>query len=484
MSLFEKLKYSGKWQSLEVIILVIAQFLYLAVMARILEKSDFGLMAIANSFLVFGMIFSESGMGAALIQKKGITNKHINAALQGGLITGILLFLVFFFLAHRISIFFNNSQLNYLIKIISINFLILSISSVSSGIIQKEYKFREKAQVRIFSVIVSYTAGIICGLYGLGVWSLVIANILLSIFTTIGYVYHSKIKLIKGIFINEWKELFSFGFGITLLQISNYIANSGINIVLGKVFAPSVLGVFERTYNIKTLPSRYIGDVLDRIMFPAMSEIQDERERLFKLYQSSLGIVNTILMPISVYLIFFSQEIVLILLGKNWNEAVVPLQIMFILLPFSSSGRMADSVIRAKGLIYKNVFRKFLYVVVLLITTTYGGYKYGLLGASVGVTISYLFNYVIMLFLVRKIFNKSINEIFFDPVLAGFKLALVVLIILVSITSILNLWSVVSILYFVVLSFTLFVIISLLVLNKPSFFGQYLNEILIRFKKD
>ena len=482
MTLFEKLKSSGIWQTLEVVVMVIAQFLYLAIMARVLSKPDFGLMAIANSFVVLGSIFAESGMGAALIQRKNLSNKHINAALQGGIMFGVILFSLFFLISPLISRFFEQSELKNLMRVIAINFLILPLSAVPLGVLQREFKFKEKSIVTIFSVIISYTVGVLCGINGFGVWSLVIATLLFSILQIIGFFFFAHIKFIFGIYLKEWKELFSFGFGIILLKINNYIGTNGINLFLGKVFDPGLLGVFERTYTIKTLPSRYIGDILDKIMFPAMSEIQDENERLFKIYQFSLGVVNTILMPVSIYLIFFSEEIIPILLGKNWSEAIIPLQIMLFVLPFSSSGRMADSVIRAKGLIYKNALRKFLYVIVLVISATYGGYKFGLIGAAVGVTISYLFNYIIMLFLVKKIFNKGIIEVFLSPLLAGLKLTGVLLVILISFTSIFDLWKNVNIAYFLTLSCIMCISVAILIWKKPSLFGEYLSDLIIRLK--
>ncbi|HQK68451.1 MAG TPA: lipopolysaccharide biosynthesis protein [Bacteroidales bacterium] len=478
--LFDKIKSSGIWQTLEVGVTFITQFLYLAIMARILSKQDFGLMAIANSFVIFGSLFAESGMGAALIQKKDLTNKHINAALQGGILFGLILFILFFLSAPLIANFFKVAQVGTIIKVISVTFLIVSLSAASLGILQRDFKFKEKAIVTIISTIIAYAAGVISGIYGLGVWSLIVASMLLSILKTVGYLYFARIRFLNRVHLKEWKELYSFGFGMTLVKISNYIGTSGIILVLGKVFSPTVLGVFERTFTIKTLPSKYIGNVLDTIMFPAMAQIQTEEDRLFTLYQYSLGIVNTILMPISIYLIFFCKEIVLILLGKEWSEAVVPLQIMFIVLAFSSSGRMADSVIRATGMIYKNVYRKYLYVIVLIISATFGGYKFGLAGAAAGVTFSYLFNYILMLFLVKNIFKKSIGEIFLSPILSGLKLTLILLFILLAITTILNLWGTTSVTYFMALTFLLALVVLLIIWRKPSFFGVYVGGLLNR----
>lgn len=482
MTLLKKVKNAGIWQTIEVVVTVAAQFIYMATMARILNKADFGLMALANSFVMFGYIFAESGMGAALIQKKNITIKHINAALQGGILFGLCLFLIMFSLAPFIANYFAQQQLENLIRVIAINFFVFSISAVSVGILQKEFRFKEKALVIIFSMIISYGLGIYLGLIGYGVWSLVIAVLLLAILRTIGYFYFARVKFIKGFFFKEWKDLFSFGFGVILLRFANYIGSNGIHLVLGKIFSPGLLGVFERTYQIKTIPGTYIGNIIDTVMFPALSEIQNEDDRLFRIYQQMLGTVNTIFIPAAFYFIFFSQEIVMILLGQKWPEAVIPLQIMFIALPLSISVRMADSVIRAKGLVYKNAGRKLLYVIVLLLGAGFGAYHYGLIGAAIGVTISYLFNYATMLFLVRKVFNKKLTEIYFEPLMSGVKLMLILSIIVISSSTILNLWNTVNVEYFLIQTLLISSMLLFIGWQKPILLGEYFNAFLSRIK--
>jgi O-antigen/teichoic acid export membrane protein len=211
-------------------------------------------------------------------------------------------------------------------------------------------------------------------------------------------------------------------------------------------------------------------------MFPAMSEIQNEHERLFRIYQNSLGVVNSVLMPVAVFLIFFSKEVVLILLGSKWLEAVLPLQIMFVVLPFSSSGRMADSVIRAKGLVYKNVLRKFIYVIFLLTTVSFGAYCFGIVGASIAVSFSFLFNYVIMLFLVKKIFNKSILEIFFLPVFEGIKISFIVFILIFILSKILNELSNTPLYNFFIISLCTSMLTIYVAWRNPEMLGKYLNN--------
>ncbi len=483
MSLFNKLKSAATWQASEVIVTVLTQFIYLAVMARLLSKSDFGMMAITSSFIMLGFIFVESGMGAALIQRQHINGRHITAAMQGGILLGLLLFLIFFFLSPYIASFFSIPELKNLIRVISINFLISSASSVSLGLLHKNFNFQKSAVVTIFSITISYTLGILLAIAGFGVWSLVYATLLNSWMKAVGYFIFAKVKWQSGIFLKEWSQLLSFGLGIILLKFANYIGRSGINLVLGKIFDPGVLGVFERTFQIKSLPASYLGNILDTVMFPAMSEIQDDDIRLYALYQQTLGLVNSILMPVALYLIFFSQEVVLILLGSKWPESVLPLQIMLVALPFSASGRMADAVIRAKGRVYANAFRKFLYVSVLIAGSSWGALNYGLNGAATAVTVSSFFNYITMLFLVKSIFGKGIIDIFLRPVLEGLRLAGYLLIPVSLICFSISGVSAYNLPVFLLFTFFVAVTAMWLLLKRPDCLGVYIEHFVIKIRE-
>lgn len=480
MDLSSKIKYAGFWQTTQKIIQVVAQFGYMAIMARLLTKDDFGLMALATSFISIGVLFSEAGMGAALIQRKKINQKHMNAALQGSIAVGIIVFMLLLFSSEHIAVFFMQPMLEPIIKVIGVVVILSSLSSVSLSLLQKNFKFKHTSLVTMISTIIGYSAGVFSAFRGLGVWSLIVANLVSAFLNTTLLLYLSPIRFSLKIHLKEWKELFSFGSGVILARLINRLGFSGVNLILGKIFQPAQLGVFERVNTIKGLPSGYLGDILDTIMFPAMAEVQDDNNRVFKVYQHGLGLVNTLLMPIALFFIIFAKEIVLILLGDQWLEAVIPLQIMFVVLPFTSSVRMADSVIRAKGLIYKNVYRRTVFMMVLLTTVSLGGYFYGIKGAATGVTFSYLFNYIYMLFLVKSIFNKKVKEVFWEPVVIGIKLSIFVFLLALLFITLVDGWHHDSILKFLMIFLLMGISAVIIYIKNPDFFGVYLNETIIR----
>lgn len=474
-SISDKLKKSGFWQSIEVLTLIFSQFIFFAIMARLLSKEDFGLMAIASGFIAVGSIFAESGMGSALIQYKNISPKHINAAFQGSLLFGVIFFLLLVCFAPLASEFFEEPKLVLLIRVIGISLIALSISSVSIGLLHRNFQFKEASIITIISCVLSYSIGIYLGYIDYGVWSLVIAMLLFAILKSIGYFYFARIKLSFEINYKEWKDLFSFGSGMILLKTTSFLSSSGLNLILGKIFSPSLLGVFDRASYIKNIPSSYFGNILDKIMFPTMSEIQDEEERLSKVFKFGIGLSNSILVPISVFLIFFSAEVVKILLGNEWSETVILLQIMFCVVPLSISGRMADSVIRSKGLVYANVKRKLIYVCFLLLSVSLSATFYGLVGAAIAVSVSYVFNYILVVFLVRRIFKESFYNLFLYPMRPAFKLGLLTLIVVLIFKGLFRLLEIDSMLCFFTTTSFLMLLLIFIVYKQPSFLGEYIR---------
>lgn len=474
MSLSHKIRSAGIWQSLEVFFLFIFQMGYFAIMARLLEKEDYGLMAVATGIIGVGNIFITGGIGTALIQRQQINNKHINAALQVSILVGLFLFLLFFILAPAIAGFYEDNRLVSIIRVISVNFFLLAVSNVSINLIHKLFKFKNSSLITVSSLIFGYSVGVILAINGHGVWSLIIATLLTTTIKTVAYFIYAPFKISFQPHLNEAKELFNFGAGMTLLAISNFFSNKGLGLVFGKIFIPEILGIYERAAHLKTLPSQFLGNVMDKVLFPAMAEIQDEDNRLKELFKFGLGLSNSIMIPLTVFLIIFTPEIVGILMGSEWLEIINPLQIMFIVLPFSNSGRMADIIIRAKGLIYQNVKRKYIFTLIIIILSGTLGYFYGLTGAAIGISISYIINYLMMVILVKNVLKINFKEMFLKPLNTGLKLGIAISIFIIGFKSILNLWYDNHILSFISLTVILMILVLIVSRLKPQYLGIYL----------
>jgi len=476
MNLNTKIKHAGKWQSLSVISIIVIQVVYFAIMTRLLMKEDYGLMAIVNGIVGIGNIFIQGGLGSALIQRKEINNRHINGTLQISLLLGLVLYAIFYFSATSISSVYNDIRLELLIKVASLNLILLAISNISLNLLFKNYFFKSVSLINVFSNLIGYGIGVGLAFNDYGVWSLVIATLVSSSISTMALFYFAPIKISFKPCLKEASELFGFGSGMILLSLSNFLSNKGLNLVFGKVFAQDILGVYERASGLKSLPSSFLSNIINKVMFPVMSEIQDENERLLSIYKFGLGVSNSIMIPTTVFLIFFSAEIVQILMGPNWSEAVVPLQIMFLVLTFKNSGSMTDSIIRAKGLIYKNVSRKYIFTLIIIVLSGTLGYFFGINGAAIGIVISHFINYLMMIILVKSVFSGSIKEYFYQPLVAGLRIGLYLAILILGYKWLFNLWGSTNITMFIVFTLGLLILLVGILKFKPAILGDYLEK--------
>lgn len=484
MSTTKKLLNGGFWNLIETVGLTTLNLGFVSIMARLLSKVDFGLMAIVTSIMGLGLIVVDGGMGAALIQKTNISDRHKNAALFGSVFLGLGVSVFVFFLAGPISKFFNEPRLNLILRVVAVNVFLLSVSSVSLSLIYKSFKFKQAAVITILTTTFGCLFGVLLGLNGFGVWSLVGANLLTTGTKALVLFFVSPIKFRFGWYFEELKELFGFGFGVFLLKLSNYISNAGLILALGKVFQTHILGVFDRGFQIKSLPSKYLGGIIDRVMFPVMSEIQDQDERLFKMFYFGLGLSKSILIPASFYFVYYSKAIVLVLLGSGWGEVVLPLQIMFVVLPFNMSSQLADSVFRAKGTLYKNALRKYIYVAVLLFLAVVLGGIYGMLGAALAVAISGLINYLLMIILIKQMFLKRLRDLVYHPLKDSIFLTLCVCFVL-FLSHVIGLICCKGVVFeFVVGSVMVCVLFCFVLFKKPRLAGSFVYGVVSKYLQD
>lgn len=431
---------SGAWQMLNVCVKVFSQFAYYAVIARLLSKSELGIFALLNSFMNFGNMLGDGGMGDALLQRKEIDTQHTNAAFYSSLLLAIIIYSAVFFCAPFAADFYNEPQLSSSLRIFSIIFLFAAMYSASFAKLQRKFAFKKIFIADGVMLLLSNVLGILLAYYGYGFMSLVYSQIFYFGAELLLLWYFQPVPLKFGFTKQHWKDLVGYGTGLTLIRLNTYIVNFGIVLEVGKLVAAAVLGVFDRSFRIMNIPQRFLYDMIQRIMMPAMVRKNDDKKGTFKIYSKTLSLVITALLPLTVFLILFSRQIVLILLGKRWLEAVPLLQIFFLNLPLRTTASLGDTLMRVHGFIKLNLVRKVQNSLIIL-TLIYLGYLARdffiahstpaennsvsqLYGIAWGIFISTVISYLIMMAIIRKrIFPADWKKLIFKPYYNGVLLA-------------------------------------------------------------
>lgn len=411
---------SGAWQMLNVGVKVFSQFAYYAVMARLLSKAELGVFALLNSFMNFGNMMGDGGMGDALVQRREIDKQHINAAFYSSLGLASIIYVVIYLIAPWAADFYKEPQLTSSLRIFSIIFLFAAIYSASFAVLQKRFAFKKIFIADGVMLLLSNILGVVLAYYGQGVMSLVYSQLFYFGAEMLLLLYYAPIPVKLGFTKKHFKDLIGYGTGLTLIRFNTYIVNFGIILEVGKLVKAVTLGVFDRSFRIMNIPQRFLYDMVQRVMMPAMVKKTDSAKGTFMAFSRTFSFVTTLLLPLTVFLIIFSKPVVLILLGKRWLDAVLMLQIFFLNLPMRTAASLGDTLMRVHGLIRLNLIRK-IQTSVIICVLIYIGYKWdGIIGISWSIFASTFISYLMMMFIIKnRIFQEDWKKLVFRPYYNG-----------------------------------------------------------------
>ena len=303
-------------------------FIKIAILARILSPSQFGLFGIALLILSLLETLTETGINIFLIQEKEELEKYNDTAWFVSIIRGALISSLIFIFAKLIVIFFRSPDAYSLLLLISLVPLLRGFINPAIVKYQKELKFNKefllKASIYTLDALVAILLALITRSASSLVWGM-IAGVVFEI--AISHLFirpKPKLSLEKA----KLNKVVNRGKWITMAGIFEYLFREGDDIVVGKLLNTTALGIYQVAYKISTLPITEVADTVIKVTLPVYVKISDEKARLRKAFTKTMLVVLAITLPIGLILYIFSREVVLLLLGPNWISAVSVLKIL------------------------------------------------------------------------------------------------------------------------------------------------------------
>ncbi len=373
-------------------------FIVTIVLARLLEPSDFGLIAMVMVIVMIAMIFTDIGLGSALIQRKRVLQIHYNSVFYFNIFIGGILTLITFLSATYISGFYNNEQLIPLTQAISFLFIINAFNSVQTNKLRKELNYAALAKSNVSAAVLSGVIGISLAFYGAGVWSLVAQVLSRAIFYNI-FVWSASKWIPSLMFsLKALKQLWGFGFRMFLSGLLDRIYTQLDILIIGKLFTPAVLGFFDQAKKLNAMIIQFSSSSIMAVMFPVLSKIQNDLPRFQNAVIKTLGIISFVVFFLSGILYLISQELIVLLFTEKWLPSVEYFKILVMsgfAYPVSSLlVNILSSRGNSKAFLRLEIYKKFLQSINLGMVFLWGivGYLYGLLAVSVlGVSLNIFF---------------------------------------------------------------------------------------------
>lgn len=337
------------WAIIAKFSLLISQFIISIVLARLLNPSDFGLVALTTIFITISGAITDGGFETALIQKKELSNIQINTAFYLNILLGCLMTLILFFTSPYIAVFFREPRLIRVLRILSLSLPLEAIGQTQRTLLIKELEFKKISITQIVSSMAGGILGITLAYNNFGVWALVYSTLFTLIIRDFCFWFRAAWypKLVFS--YSSIATLVPFGLNVLGTSILYFFIQQFNALIVGKYYSERDLGLFNRGMKFPDIVVSIIESVVLKMALPLFSKLQDDEQKLNNLIQKTNTLISLISFPLLLFLFIDAKEIITLLLTAKWLEAVVYLKIFCVIKLFDPFITVQRELLLARG---------------------------------------------------------------------------------------------------------------------------------------
>ncbi|MDM8553303.1 MOP flippase family protein [Desulfococcaceae bacterium HSG7] len=338
-----------KWSSISQFGKQGLSFIVTAILARLLNPSDYGLIGMATVVIGFMQLFKDLGTSAAIIQRQNLSQILISSIFWMNAGFGILMMGLTWLIVPFVSLFYHEPRLTFVLRVLSFSFVISGLSIVQNALLQKKLSFDMLAKSEIISAVCGSIIGIAMAVKGFGVWSLVVQTITAELCMTICLWISSDWRPSLCFSGAEIKSISSYSLNLTGYSIFNYFARNADYIIIGRYLGAQDLGYYTLAYRLMLYPLQSVTSVIGRVLFPIFSQIQNDNERFRRVYLKICFSIALITFPMMTGLWVVSESFILSILGEKWCTVIPLLMILAPVGMIQSVGSTVGAIYQAKG---------------------------------------------------------------------------------------------------------------------------------------
>jgi len=381
-----------------------AAFFITLLLCRLLGPLEFGIIGLALVFIHISEVFLDAGLTSGLIQQNKTKDIAFSSIFYVNLATSVALSLLIILSSSWIADLFEVPKIEEILIWLAIIPPIAAMGKVQDAILTKNLDFKSLTIRSIVATIVGGVLGVISAYSDFGVFSLVIQQISMRITATFMLWYATKWRPKLEYSNFEVKRLFSYSSYVFFDRLLRQVANKIDTVFVGLVFSPIVLGYYSRAETLKTQVQTYTTNSLSRVIFPMLSQLQDNDEKFKETYFRVFNIVTGLIVFLVAPLYFLSQFIVIFLLGDQWQPTVIFFQILVLIALTSPQVNIMGRAILAKGYSKLKFTTGLLQRVFKLLPISVGLF-YGIEEFAVAMVVSSLLAF----FVLSKIYEKKLG---------------------------------------------------------------------------
>lgn len=351
-------------------------FIVSVVLARLLDPSVYGTIALITVFTAILQVFIDSGMGNALIQKSDADQLDFSTVFYFNLLMCTLAYLILFLSAPWIAAFYKKPELCMLTRVLGLTLIVSGMKNIQQAYVSRNLLFKRFFYATLAGTIVAAVVGITMAHCGFGVWALVGQQLTNVTIDTVILFFAVKWRPTFEFSFNRFKDLFSFGWKLLVSSLIDTIYNNVRQLIIGKIYSGESLAYYNRGKNLPNLVITNINSSIDSVLLPVMSREQDNISRVKQMTRRSIQMGCYIIWPLMMTLAVAGKEVVSILLTEKWLPSVPYLQIFcftYALWPIHTANLNAIKAVGRSDLFLKlEIIKKAIGIIGIIISVQHG----------------------------------------------------------------------------------------------------------------
>jgi O-antigen/teichoic acid export membrane protein len=321
-----KVSKGVRWGVITSIVTQGGRFAFVAALMRLLGPENVGIVGQATVFITISYIFLNLGTTATIIQRPHLEKVEIGSAWWVNVVLGVSLAGVTVGIAPLLATFFRTEQLTAVLRVLSVCFVLKAMAVVPMALLYRGMRFRSLGIVEIASTYLGGALAVAAAASGAAYWALVVQTLATDA------IYLVALVAVGGRPELTWsltaaRRLWSFSSRVMGSELVRFISNNSDKFMVGRFLGVTALGFYSLAYRVLLLPQQTMQQA-GRVILPTFSRLQNDRERLARIFLRATESVALTVCPLMTLTILCAPVAVPIIFGKAWAPAVVALQLL------------------------------------------------------------------------------------------------------------------------------------------------------------
>jgi len=376
-----KVRHGVGWKLATVVLGQGSEALVSILLAHLLLPTDFGLAGLAIIFGGLALGLSDIGLGAAIIQRKSLTEEDISTVFWVTAMVGVALTVLGIGFSPLVADFFSNPQVMPLFAVLSISFLFASLGQTQRALLTRQMSFRSLELRNIAATLAGAIAALLVALAGFGAWAIIAQVVFTSVVSTLMLWTVSPWRPRMTFSRERFRTLGGFGFKTLMMRNLVWVNLNSDNLLVGRFLGSTALGIYSVAYNLMVLPSSNITGPLRDVLYAAFARLQHDAHRLGEAWLRVNNVAGSVLVPAFLGLAAVAPDFVPVVLGSRWHAAIPVLQLLCL-------GGAVGSLQAFNGQVYQALGRPGLFLrftcfaTAVMVSAFIVGLKWGVVGVA------------------------------------------------------------------------------------------------------